>query len=309
MGLLLASAACTTSDDAVVSVAQPTKAFENPMLSNEAGLWRGDGVQRNGSNWPMSVRLGGKIATVEYPTLGCSSKWYKMLESASSSAYWEKIETGKGKCADGGIASLALQKSGNIVFLYSRTPSGPKEAVAVLERGSLDDVSRERLVRLTKDEALRDKEKDVAFEVPREVDNPEFVRLASQSAPKKTEPKPNQKQVSGDVAAAHLLYGLFNAVYGGAPAPSSTSSGGSKFPLCNIYGSDTCFETVREYDGGRKLEFRCTKGVGSYQASTLLRSISRCESGWESSGATACIGAPSRKSATEAANKLCHDGY
>lgn len=86
------------------------------------------------------------------------------------------------------------------------------------------------------------------------------------------------------------------------------ASGNIDYPLCDKFGKDVCFEVTAEKEGGKKLEFRCTKGIGSRQKS-LPFSISKCSSGWESSGATACLGVATNRSVAEAANKICADGY
>jgi hypothetical protein len=91
---------------------------------------------------------------------------------------------------------------------------------------------------------------------------------------------------------------------------SERQNNSAKFPICDYFGDDyrhdTCFEIIGERDN--KVDFRCTKGVGS-QFANLTRTVVLCKNGWESAGATACFGVGQIRDLKKAVNKICYNGY
>ena len=99
------------------------------------GIWRGVGIQTDGSNWGMEVTLGPTLGVVRYPSLRCGGRWRYGNETASSLSGVEAIDYGLENCIETGQIYLQSYQNDQIIFMWCGEEDGVS-ALAVLTRSS-----------------------------------------------------------------------------------------------------------------------------------------------------------------------------
>lgn len=97
------SAPAASSAPSVQVEDEPAPKHDSPLVPSQ---WRGTGVQSDGQNWPIVVKLwsldAGVCGVIDYPTVPCSGQWV-CLGSADGTGWRNAREDIKrGNCIDGG---------------------------------------------------------------------------------------------------------------------------------------------------------------------------------------------------------------
>jgi hypothetical protein len=116
----------------MIVVAAPALAGE-ALSARLAGEWLGVGVQSDGQDWRMELRLTPRGATVDYPDEPCGGAWGFSSVKAGEVTGTEIISYGRDLCIDNSTVVLTDHKKGQLLILW-KTPDGSDLAVAVLHR-------------------------------------------------------------------------------------------------------------------------------------------------------------------------------
>ncbi len=107
-----------------VKVAQPEPPF--PLIggvTTYVGIWKGEGLQDNGSRWSILITLiRGKgdsvIGTMEYPSLTCGGQLTLRRVNTQSIELAENLTYGKGRCVNRGTVTLQPISSNRLQYKW-----------------------------------------------------------------------------------------------------------------------------------------------------------------------------------------------
>ena len=99
------------------------------------GAWAGEMRQIEVSaetSYPMTLRVFGKTAVSDYPTLNCSGKWTKIADKGGYSIYEEKVTNRKDATCIDGIVMVKLDRGHMILGWFAAYAGAPTLAAATL---------------------------------------------------------------------------------------------------------------------------------------------------------------------------------
>ena len=108
---------------------------EDNHIKQFNGTWEGLGLQTNGSEWTIEVKIDSntKKYTIKYPSLSCGGILTFKSSSLNKVEFYEKITYGTSQCIDGGITSLEKTSQDKANFYWYKSTSNQK-AFGELER-------------------------------------------------------------------------------------------------------------------------------------------------------------------------------
>ena len=110
------------------------------FTATHSAIWRGVGIQTDGSDWDMEVTLGPTLGVVRYPSLRCGGRWQYLDETADSLSGVETIDYGLENCIEAGQIYLQPHQNGQMIFMWCGEEAGVS-ALAVLTRSTAPAVS------------------------------------------------------------------------------------------------------------------------------------------------------------------------
>jgi len=144
IAVLVAVAGCWRGGGEVPAAEEPAAVTVAPVKAGPyrdvGGRWIGVGIQYDTqSEWDVVMKLhrdapiGGRIGTIEYPSLPCRADLIRDGEEGDVLVMTEKITDGVDKCVDGGKIRIPRKPGSRLDWRWF-FPSGEEGAKASLER-------------------------------------------------------------------------------------------------------------------------------------------------------------------------------
>jgi len=105
------------------------------LTTTHSGIWRGVGIQTDGSDWDMEVTIAPTLGVVHYPSLNCGGRWQYLEETADSLSGIETIDYGLENCIETGLIYLQPYQTDQMVFIWC-SEEEDVSALAVLSRST-----------------------------------------------------------------------------------------------------------------------------------------------------------------------------
>lgn len=128
--------------------------------TQNAGEWRGVGLQDGSEGWVVLLSVTGAFATVEYPDFPCGGRWEYGVELGQSLSAIERLEFGQSLCFDNSHIEVERTSKAQLIVRWE-DEYGAEIGFAVLHRNdpTLNNLAHEQaetaLTRMSRNLGLR----------------------------------------------------------------------------------------------------------------------------------------------------------